>query len=231
MLTGRFVRITRIDARFKLLRFKNYWFYLFNGQHTSFKKMKHMRAKNKKHLFTKADILIDSNTKTHLYSGIVVDYEIDGNDCRTLSKVMLQNAERYSLKDGKKIPVIIPGNLLVVDCQTMKNINLTFIYEEAEEVLKSKIPSSIEVVFGLLIILLIPVFIFQSDSITWNVYLNYFELPWYLKIVSYLLTVQVLSIINPFVKKKDEYKYVNLKTFIAKLIWVVLLGFILYLFI
>ncbi len=118
---GRLVRISKIDTKFKLLRFKNYWFYLFNDQHTSFKKMKHLKKREKKYISTKADILIDSNNKTHLYSGIIVDYELHENECDILSKVMLQNAERYSIKNGKKNPVKIPGNLLVVDCSSMIN--------------------------------------------------------------------------------------------------------------
>jgi len=220
LISGRFIRISGIDTRFKLLRFKNYWFYLFNGHHTKFKKMKHMKEKNKKHLFTKADILVDSNSKTHLYSGIVVDYELVADDCSALSKVMLQNAERYSLKEGKRVPVSIPGKILVVDCSTIKNINLTYIYEDATSILKSKTPNNIEVIFGLIIILLIPTFIFQADSINWWVYKGYFSLPWYSKIVAYLLTVQLISLLNPFVKRKGEYRYVNWKSILAKIFWI-----------
>lgn len=218
ILSGRFIRISRIDTKFKLLRFKNYWFYLFNGQHTGFKKMKHLKEKNKKHLFTKVDILIDSNSKTHLYSGIVVDYELQDDDCKALSKIMLQNAQRYSMVNGKRAAVNIPGTLLVVDCSSMKNINLTFIYEETLEVLKSKLPNYIEVIFGVLIILLIPFFIFQAESIDIQIYKDYFQLSWYEKIIAYLLFVQILSILNPFIKveKSNEYKYVNLKSLIAK---------------
>lgn len=217
-LSGRFIRISRIDTRFKLLRFKNYWFYLFNGHHTGFKKMKHLKEKNKKHLFTKADILIDSNSKTYLYSGIVVDYELDNNDSTTLSKVMLQNAERYSLRNDQRVAVEIPGKLLVVDCSTMKNINLTYIYEESKDVLKSKIPNNIEVLLGLIIILLIPFFIFQTDLIKWSIYIKYFSLPWYLKIVAFFLTAQILGAINPFVKKGDEYQYVDKTSILVKIV-------------
>jgi hypothetical protein len=229
-ISGRFVRISGIDTRLKLLRFKNYWFYLFNGQHTGFKKMKHLKEKNKKHLFTKADILIDSNSKTHLYSGIIVDYELEDNNSTVLSKVMLQNAERYSLRDGKKTPVSIPGTLLVVDCSEMKNINLTFIYEESGDILKSKIPTTIEVILGLIFILLIPVFIFQADGISWGVYKNYFSFHWYEKVIAFLLTVQTLSTFNPFIKKNDEYQFINGKSILAKIFWIGLMIFLLWLF-
>lgn len=220
LISGRFIRISRLDTKFKLLRFKNYWFYLFNGQHTGFKKMKHLKEKNKKHLFTKADILIDSNSETLLYSGILVDYELDNNDSTTLSKVMLEKAERYSSRDGKRVPVQIPGQILVVDCSSIKNINLTYISEKSKDILTSKIPINTEVIFGLIIILLIPVFIFKIDGINWSIYKTYFSLPWYSKILVFLLTTQFLSLINPFVKEKDEYKWVNWLSILAKIIWI-----------
>jgi hypothetical protein len=91
-LSGRIIRITKLDTKFKILRFKNYWFYIFNGQYGGFKKLKHLKQKNKKHLFTKVDIMIDSNSGTHLYSDIVVDYELSDSKCNELSKVFLQNA-------------------------------------------------------------------------------------------------------------------------------------------
>ena len=219
-ISGRIVRLSRLDTKFKLLRFKNYWFYIFNGQHTNFKKMKHLRLENKKHLFTKADILIDSNNKTHLYSGIVVDYELLDNNCNSLNKIMLQNAKRYSHKDGGTIPVEISGNLLIIDCTTMKNINLTYAYEEAKSILKSKLPNIIDIIFGLIILLLIPSFIFRLNFVELEIYENYFSFKWYKKIIAFLFVIQILSIIKPFEKFEDEYKFITLKGTIAKLLWI-----------
>ena len=199
LMLGRFVRITGIDTKFKILRFKNYWFYLFNGHHTSFKKMKHLKKVNSRHLFTKADVLIDSNKDTYLYSGIVVDYELKDNDNQALSKIMLHNAERYKLKDGKRERVEIPGNILVVDCSALKNINLTYVNEESKSILESKLPNNVEVIFGLLVIILIPTFLFRSDTLSWSVYKQYLELAWYEKIIAYFLTIQGLSLLNPFI--------------------------------
>lgn len=221
---GRLVRITRLDTKFKLLKFKNYWFYLFNNEHTRFKKLRHLNEPNNKHLFTIADILIDTNSKTNLYSGVIVDYELLESDCQVLSKVILQNAERYSIKDGQRLPVTIPGNLLVVDCSSMKNINLTFVSEKREGFLKSKWPSFVDLFFAVIIITLIPFFIFQTDFIQWDFYLAYFRLNWYEKIFAYLLMVQIFSLINPFVKNKDkEFKYVGIWDLLAKLLWVIIL--------
>lgn len=228
-LSGRLIRITRLDTKFKILRYKNYWFYIFNGQYRGFKKLEHLGQKNKKHLFTKADILIDTNSNTLLYSGIVVDYELVESNCCELSKVFLQNAERYSIRNNQKVRVEIPGTLLVVDCSTMKNINLTYIYKESKSLLQSKLPNTIEVAFALLIILLIPFFIFKSESIDFSFYNSYFNQVWYKKFIYYFLVTQILSLINPFVKTGDEYKYVSHKTFFAKIIWILFLILLIYL--
>ena len=219
-LSGRLIRISHLDTKFKLLRFKNYWFYLLNGQQFEFKKLRHLKESNKRHVFTKADVLIDSNSKTHLYSGIVVDYELSDNDCTSLNKIMLQNAERYSLKEDKRVPVEIPGNLLIVDCQNLKNINLTYVFEETKSVLQSKIPTTIELVFSYLIILLIPIFVFRAERINWDVYTWYFSLPWYSRIFSFFAVIQAVSLLNPFVKRKDDFSYVTIKLFLGKVVWV-----------
>lgn len=218
-LSGRLIRITRLDTKFKLLRFKNYWFYLLNGQQFDFKKLRHLKELNKKHVFTKADVLVDSNNETHLYSGIVVDYELSENDCSSLSKIMLRNAERYSVKDGKRVPVEIPGTLLVVHCKSLKNINLTYVYEESKSVLQSNLPGSIELIFGYVILLLIPVFIFKTEKVHWEAYTWYFSLSWYAKIMAYFIVIQAISFLNPFAKGKDEYRYATWKFLVGKFIW------------
>lgn len=228
-LSGRLIRITRLDTKFKILRYKNYWFYIFNGQYGGFKKLKHLGQENKKHLFTKADILIDSSSSTLLYSGIVVDYELNENNCCELSKIFLQNAERYSLINNERVRVEIPGTLLVVDCTTMKNINLTYIYQERKSLLESKLPSAIEITFGLLIILLIPFFIFRAESINFDFYNSYFNQLWYKKVICYFAIIQILSLLNPFVKTGEEYKYISLKAFVAKFLWITLLFVLLWL--
>lgn len=227
-ITGRFVRISGIDSKFKLLRFNNYWFYLFNGQHTNFKKMKHLKRRNMRHVFTKADVLIDTNKQTYLYSGIVVDYELRINDSQALSKIMLQNAERYKLIEGERERVVIPGNLLVVDCSSMKNINLTYVYEESQSILKSKLPSRIENLFGAIALLLIPVFIFQSEIFNLIGFTKYSDLSWYNKIITYIMTIQLLSLCNPFVEEKDVYKFVGFKTIGVKILWIITMSLFLW---
>lgn len=225
LMTGRLIRITRIDTKFKLLRFKNYWFYAFSGELTSFKKMKHLKEANKKHLFTVADILIDYEGKNNLYSGVVVDYELNENNSQLLSKVVLQHAERFKPVGDSRERVRIPGNLFVVDCSKMKNINLTYIYEQSTSFLQSKIPTVVTNILGIVAILLIPVSIFKTDFISWNWYVGYFNLNWYEKILCYLLAIQLLGIFNPFSRNvsDSEYRYVSWKILFFKILILILL--------
>lgn len=228
-VSGRIVRLSRLDTKYKIIRFKNYWFYIFNGQHTNFKKMKHLKLENRKHLFTKADILIDHNNKTELYSGIVVDYQLWENSSNKLEKIMLQNAKRYKKKCDVTATIDIPGNLFIVDCSKMKNINLTYAYEEVRNFLDSKLPNIIDIIFGLFILLLIPTFIFKVNFINIKIYELYFSYSWYKKICAFLLVIQVLSILKPFEKINDEYKYITLKVIIARCLWIILFLFLMYL--
>ena len=143
------------------------------------------------------------------------------SDSSVLSKVMLDKAERYSLKNGKNVPTPIPGSLLVVDCTTMKNINLTYIYEDTKNTSNPKLLYILELLFGITIIALIPIFIFKSDSINWSIYSKYFLLIWYKKIFAYLLTIQTLSLLNVFIHKNHSNFY---KKIIVDIIWITFLG-------
>ena len=218
---GRIVRKTKIDTYSKILRYKNYWFYLFNGQHPGFRKMESINKKGFKHLFTKADIMIDTESQPHLYSGIIIDYELAPNKNQILDKIFLKEAKRYKITDGgeRKIKPI-PGNILVVDCKSMKNMNLTYVYEETTKFLESKWPSRIESIITLLIFAVIPIFIVKTEYIEWDIYTKYFELKWYAKAVAILLAIQVLNILNPIVSNKGGYKWVNGWSFLAKVVWI-----------
>lgn len=221
LISGRFIRITKLDRRFKLLRFKNYWFYILNGENFDFQKFKQLKQKKKNHLFTKADILIEQNSETALFSGIVVDYELSNSDGITLSKLYLQNAQRYKFKEGEKKSTPIPGDIFVVDCENMKNINLSYIYEDQKEtttnILRSKIPGIIELIYGLLFIAIIPILVFKVESIKFDFYESIFQLSWYNRIAAYLFIIQLLSLLNPFIKKDDDYKFVTLKLVLIKI--------------
>lgn len=132
--SGQLVRWTAIDTKLKLFRFKNHWFYLFTGEHRRLTKYKPHFGTRSRFLFVNVDVMVESGGRTHLYSGTLVDYELNPDDCRELSKVVLTDAHRYTKAgDGTVGTKSIPGGLFVVDCTKLANLNLTHIYEPDEE--------------------------------------------------------------------------------------------------
>lgn len=218
VVSGRFVRFAGLDTTWKLFRFQNHWFYLFSGDHAKLSKYRFLRKKNKRFLFTQADILIGSGSGTNLYTGIIVDYELKPDNSHELSKVILKNAKRYAKEDGITVPRVIPGNLLVVDCSNMLNINLTYIYGETTEFLKSVWPKIISYGSILPVFLLLPFFIYQMDWISWKWYHTYFEYHWTAKIFFYLFVTQIPYLLNPFRQKSNgEMEFIPFKMHLYKI--------------
>lgn len=232
ILGGRLVRIFRLDTSFKLLRFKNYWFYFFLGQHTRLKNFRHLREENKKFLFTKADVLVDTNSGSVLYSGILIDYFLHESDCTTLSKVVLQNAERYSnISNGSRVPKSIPGAFLVVDCKNLININVTYVYENMGDEVQQVRRSKIELALSLFILLLSTTFLFKIDLINVGMYKDYFELNLFQKILIYLTIIQCINIFYPFQRRDGKLVHISGKMLVVKVLWLVLLLFLSYKFV
>lgn len=204
---GRIVRITELDTRIKLLRFKNFWFYLFNGYHGSLKKFKHLKKQpNEVFLLTTADILVESNDKMHLYSGAIVDYELSEKDGTSLKHVILEKAQRYSKKEGKTVKVDIPGDLFVLDCSAIKNINLTYLYSERKNksgFKNSKWPERIRTALGFTYLLLFPAFLFETSFINWPVYNKLFEFNFFQRILSYFVFIEFLGLFDPYFYYKN----------------------------
>ena len=129
LVAGRLVRTTNLDTRFKLLRFSNSWYYLLTNKHALFKRFKAHRVVDKQFLVAAVDVLINVNDKPRLSSGMVVDYEVDREDCSKLRKLIISEAERYQEKDGAIVRKQIPGKFFVLDCTHMINLNITHVYE------------------------------------------------------------------------------------------------------
>jgi hypothetical protein len=206
LLSGRFIRIFGIDTALKLFRFKNQWFYLFNGYHFKLKKYRFLKKKNKKFLFAQADILIDSTSGTQLYSGVIVDYELKEDNCKELSKVVIRNAARYHTDSGTGIREAkhIPGNLLVVDCSKLLNINLTYVYSPLKGFFETKYPKYIYRFFSILTVLIIPSFIYQIQWVNWGSYVSLFNLSFFERFFYYLFVIQTIQIFNPFIEIKPK---------------------------
>lgn len=221
IISGRIIRMTGADEKFKLLRFNNPWFYLFNGHHHRLKKYESDIPSNSKFLFSKADVLIDTSNGAELYSGIVVDYELNADDCQKLSKVILRNAQRYkTVSQDNRIAKEIPGNLLVVNCAGLRNINLTFVFGQKakKSILETAMPRTISIVLSILTILSIPLFIFKVQWPDWKLYQVLFELSPWARFFAYLLFIQTLGLLNPFREVNGKAKWITKELLLYKVI-------------
>lgn len=231
MISGQFVRWTGLDTRFKLFRFKNQWFYLFTGLHRQFSKYRPYFTDSNRFLFVKADVLVDMSNGTKLYSGTLVDYELDPGNCRELSKVVLKDAKRYSKNDEAKVVAKdIPGNLLVVDCTKLVNINLTHVYEDDKErnardqVFRQKWNN----VFLLLSLITFPLLFFRIDALNAGWYDTVMGMTWMGKFFAWLVLIQAIQLFNYVVQdpKTKEYHRADLTQWAYKLSLLVVLFFL-----
>lgn len=225
--SGRIIRITRLDTTWKIFRYENQWFYLFNGAHSRLRKYKFLKKKKEKFLFTRADILVDSNEGTKLYSGILVDYELREKNCQELSKVVLKDASRYSKNKvtGKLEPKPIYGDILVVDCMHMLNINLTYIYGASNNFIQSNYRKWIYRFFTILFIFILPFLMFQTQWIEWDWYNEYFQKSIISRIFYYLFIIQAIQVFNPIIEnpiKKGEFQWKKRKHYFANIVFAIL---------
>lgn len=225
ILSGRTIRFFNLDTRFKLLRYKNYWFYLTTGQHRKLKKYKDKKSEQGEFIFSRADVLIDTTDGSKLFSGILVDYELNHSDYSELSKVVLRKARRYK-KDtnGKVISRPIPGKLFVVDCKNLLNINFTHYYQKQEAFIHSKYPNIINKSFGTLMLSLLPLLFFQVSFININLYTDFFELNIFSKILYAVFLLSLINFFNPIEIDKDSksgYKWSSKKFYFNKLLVII----------
>lgn len=102
---ARLLRFFKLDIKFKILKFKNQWFYIFSGEILQFEKFEFGRnitissnepPHNQKISTTYADVLVD-NTEgiRELYTGYVVDYDLCSEDISQLERIYLLDTYRY----------------------------------------------------------------------------------------------------------------------------------------
>lgn len=126
------VRTLRLDVRFPLFRFKNYWYYYIHGG-----KILYNNPENKKLAFTKADVLCEIGGETKMYSGILSQYTVSKED-NNLEHIFLTNAQSLKqIKDanGNTTDVKrrdIAGAVFCIPYSTVLNMNLVYVYRSME---------------------------------------------------------------------------------------------------
>lgn len=124
------VRTLKLDTRFPLFRFKNYWYYYIHGGNILYGK-----PSDKKLHFTMVDVLCEIAGKTKLYTGILSQYTISKED-NNLENIFLTEARDFKqVKDtgGNTTEVIkrsIPGSAFCIPYKTVLNMNLIYVYKD-----------------------------------------------------------------------------------------------------
>jgi len=224
------IRTTNFDSSIPLFKFKNYWHYIIKS-----KKVNGNKNSKNKYLYTNADVLIEVNGKTELYSGYVHNYFIDPLTNK-LDCIILKNAYKFVSIDNDKNQDIessidnneniferhrvytnktiykknIPGDILTLFNDRIVNINLTYV----EQVLNlyDRKKSTINIFFHIL-----------NVAVILSPWLFKFELTTTLKrkiIIIYLLTNLLLLTKNylfELLKLTDEKT--GLKNFILAILF------------
>lgn len=146
-LAYKLIRITHLDTLIPIFRFKNYWHYLVKSN-----KINGNGSPLTKYLYTNADVLIEGNDKTELYSGYVQNYftdtitnklnciilkkaykfiSIDNDNKEDVETSIRNNENIYELhreyKDKTIYKKYIPGDILTLFDDRIININLTYV--------------------------------------------------------------------------------------------------------
>lgn len=209
-ISSRMIRALKLDVKYKLLRYRNNWHYLFSGEISNFDKFKSTVAikqktnKRKVHYPPLVDILIEDGSEKILYTGMLLDYAVSQDDLLRLERVYLSNAYRYSKREGKTIPVSIPGDLFVLATHNLINININYPEEklsdrieevEARDKRRNKAFSIINSILGVISLLLVGVFIYSLFAdLKWSFYDSH---RWYGKLLLLLISFQIISILRP----------------------------------
>ena len=237
------VRGFRLDRKWKTLRYKNQWYYVFSGEIFEFNKFKRATQtlskngrKGKEVQLARADILIKGAEGSELYSGFVADYDLNPTDISKLDNIYLLDAIRYktielvegavNIKQPKVIEKkLIPGELFVLNMANVVNINVSYLLTPV----KDKIPGEVNKRLSLIVrltsfIVLLPSAIFVFYNPEWMKWFCLSEIKWYLKIPLFILYTNLIAAIFPRYdpdKKSYYYKWNDLFLGLSLLIGVI----------
>ncbi|HIC8755750.1 hypothetical protein [Elizabethkingia anophelis] len=118
--------LLRLDFFSSALKYKNHWYYIFNG-----KSVKGVRGIGKKLIQTKIDALVNDGEKNIIYSGELSDYYIEPSNNK-LDTILLKNAykkvpnhiENCNYDVGTDVRYI-PGNVICLQNDKIINLNIT----------------------------------------------------------------------------------------------------------
>lgn len=131
------IRGLKLDIRFKILRFKNQWYYVFSGEINSFKKFKNVKSsfiielekENRyKYYPPQVEIITQNAGEEQRYVGFLVDYDLSYENINDLDKVYLRRAAKITTGSNKKDEKeYLSGDVFVLKAHNILSLTLTFI--------------------------------------------------------------------------------------------------------
>jgi len=118
------VRKNNWDSRFKMLRFRNEWHYIFSGEILNFP---NISGDSNEISFAYVDIVTEIDGLAYIYSGLLQEYILSKE--HILETICLSNVRRRKIQDDneeKSKYYYIPGNFVVFKYNQIKNINITY---------------------------------------------------------------------------------------------------------
>lgn len=137
----RMVRNLKWDRRFTWLRFDNKWFYLLSGEVVEFTEGEAVTDFSDASLidYVMVDVLVKVEEGNMLYTGIVVDYELENDG--GLKSLQIKGAKRKGVATSGNIALPdeektnshdIRGNILVIPNSQIINLNITYWIEDTD---------------------------------------------------------------------------------------------------
>ncbi|MCO6174442.1 hypothetical protein NHF50_05230 [Flavobacterium sp. NRK F10] len=236
--TSKIIILFNWDTRFKFLRFKNNWHYIFSGKIFKFKKYsEHSLENTLKVKYTFVDVLVaEESDKPSLYSGLLADYDLCSENINKIERIHLLKATRYKKVNNNTAIKNIPGNLFTIIGDKILNINCTYVFYNEDEIQTKKFNSkkyllitsqiiTVIAFFVSLIILLFSFKIFKNDFLN-----SLIEKGFWYKILL-LFTINIfLGLFTPFtINLKDKkVEFIGGKAFVLKIILLIIFGAVLY---
>ncbi len=220
---ARLFRKLKLDRFYKILRYRNQWYYMFSAeilQFPKFKKELGVDLKTNEYLFTQVDVLeVQNERSTCLYSGYLVDYDLDQENIMKLDKLYLKNVERYvKLEDNTQTIVRkIPGDLFVIRGQNILNLNLSYVLKKKNErSLKSKYQLICELIMYVILVtflLSIPVALTPNAFVQGSLLEPYFKdfRVYDRLLILFLFFISTALLPLRYNRRYDYYEWVDLK--------------------
>lgn len=219
------VRGLKLDRKLKTMRYKNQWYYVFSGEIFEFGKFKKAakalvkdERRGKDVQLAKADILIKGPDGGELYTGFVVDYDLNPIDISKLENVYLLDATRYKTIDliegdlNIKNPQqtekkLIPGELFVINMANVININVSYLLAPKKDKIKGAIPTWLSLFIKSFSVLFVfgAIFIFYNPE--WMDIFSFSKYSWYLKLPILAFYMNIVGNLNPIYDKERKIYY------------------------